>query len=67
MFEVAPITSKPIFLRIRQATLPTPPAAPVTTIGPSSIYYPAFNKAFTHKAAVNPAVPYIILSLRVIF
>ncbi len=37
--------------------MPTPPLAPVTTIGPSSGRIPCRSRACTLIAAVNPAVP----------
>ena len=45
-------TSYPRFARILIATLPTPPAAPVTRIGPESGATPFSSKASTHSIAV---------------
>ena len=44
------------------ATEPTPPAAPVTTIGPSFGVRPYFSSANTDSIAVYPAVPMAMAS-----
>ena len=42
------------------ATLPTPPAAPVTSTSPASGLSPCRSRAITASIAVNPAVPIAI-------
>ena len=44
------------------ATLPTPPAAPVTSTGPLFGVTPCRSSASTHSMAVYPAVPIAIAS-----
>ena len=46
------------------ARQPTPPVAPVTSTSPDSGVTPDSWSRSTDKAAVNPAVPYTMLSLR---
>ncbi len=59
---VAAQTSWPRAARIATAQPPTPPLAPVTTIGPSPGRRPRASSAATDIAAVNPAVPTAIAS-----
>ncbi len=47
------------------AMLPTPPLAPVTTIGPIPGVWPLISIRYRDSAAVNPAVPMAIVSNRV--
>ena len=54
------MTSKPRPDSSATATEPTPPAAPVTTTGPSPGCTPAVSSSITHSIAVNPAVPIAI-------
>ena len=63
---VKAVTSYPFDERISMAMLPTPPVAPVTTIGPCSGDCLFSSIRTTAIAAVNPAVPMAIASLRLI-
>ena len=51
------MTLKPNFASRAMATLPTPPAAPVTSTGPLPGLTPCRSSASTQSMAVYPAVP----------
>ena len=57
-------TSKPARLKMSTASEPTPPVAPVTASGPSSGVCRLSSMRNKASAAVNPAVPRIMLSRR---
>ena len=67
ILEVAAIVLNPSYFKTNIAILPTPPAAPVTIIGPISGFYSPLSNFQIAYAAVIPAVPNIILSFKVIF
>jgi hypothetical protein len=54
------VTSNPNPDSSATAIEPTPPAAPVTTIGPSPGCTPAVSSSITQSIAVSPAVPIAI-------
>src|SRR6185437_3679064 len=53
---------KPARLKMSTASMPTPPVAPVTAIGPSSGDWRLSRMRYSASAAVKPAVPRIMLS-----
>ena len=64
ILPVTAVTEYPNLLNNIIDKLPTPPAAPVTTMSPLEFLIPEFSSSIMDNIAVNPAVPTDIVCFR---